>query len=208
MRRLAALGATLAVLLLLLAAACGDDDDGDSGGASGSGGGGDPAKWAEQMCSAEAAFAKTIAESRDNRDPSSLDLSERKTRAVRLGRVEIDAAKQLVKELRRIKPPNDAKKFHDALIAQANETAEAIEEQVKAIEKANAPQQIAIANAETQFRLQGSTQEVVAASADLPDEIIEAIVDQEQCGVPGVPGGPDSVPTPSARRFAERPRAA
>jgi hypothetical protein len=172
----------------LVVAACGSDEEEPA----------DPATWAAGVCAAGQEFAQAIADSRDPRDPSSLDLDARKQRAARLGEAEVAASEQLAEDLRAIEPPEEAKEYHDALIAQAEEFIDAIQEQVDAIEDATTAQQIAVANAEVQFRLDGSAQQVTAAAAGVPEDLVQELMDQPQCGevpVP-VPGGPDTSPTP------------
>ena len=158
----------------------------------------DPAEWAAGFCNAGQRFADTIANSRDDRDPSSLDLEERKARAVRLGRIEIEAARQLTKDLDAIRPPDEAKGYHDALIRRSKDLAKAVEAQVEAIEEATTAQQIAVANASARFELQGSNAEVTAQAANVPDHLVEALVSQPACGQVPVPGVPEQpVPTPA-----------
>jgi len=158
----------------------------------------DAAAWAAGVCTAGQKFADAIIESRDVRDPSTLDLPERKERAARLGRIEADAARQLADELDAIEPPEAASEFHDALISRANELAKAIDTQVEAIEKATTAQQIAVANASAKFELQGSNTEVTAKAADVPQELMDALGSQEACGTVPVPGQPTTViPTPA-----------
>ncbi len=67
-------GGLMVVILSLALSACGSDEEPA-----------DPAEWAAGVCNAGQKFADTIANSRDNRDPSSLDLEERKTRAAPTG---------------------------------------------------------------------------------------------------------------------------
>jgi hypothetical protein len=159
----------------------------------------EPAEWAAGMCSASERFAQAILESRDEvEDPSSLDLTERKERAARLGEAEIAAAQELADELDAIEPPEDAREFHEALITQANDLVRAIEEQVAAIEEATSAQQIAVANASAQFELQGSRTEVNAAAAGIPDDLVDVLANQPECGQVPVPGEPTPVvPTPA-----------
>jgi hypothetical protein len=150
------------------------------------------ADWAARLCDAQAAFGRAILDSRDDRDPQSLELEARKARAAALGRAEVAAAKQLARELRAITPPESARAYHDALIAQAEETARLVQEQVDAIAKATAPQQIAIANAQARFQQQGASQEVRAAEADLPEHLVQALVSEPRCGA-----GQEALPTPA-----------
>ncbi len=158
----------------------------------------DPAEWAAGVCSAEQRFYLAIAESRDNQDPSGLELADRKERATRLGDIEIAAAKQLAEELDAIEPPEDAKKYHEALLTQANDVVKAVEGQLEAIEEATTAQQIAVANASAKFDLQGSTTELTAAAATVPDDIVEVLVSQAECGQAPIPGEPTApVPTPA-----------
>lgn len=151
---------------------------------------GDPAEWAAGVCTAEQRFYLAIAESRDNRDPSGLELAERKERATRLGDIEITAAKQLAEELEAINPPEGAREYHEALLTQAEDVVKAVEGQLKAIEEATTAQQIAVANASAKFDLQGSNTELTAAAATVPDEIAEVLVTQAECGAAPIPGEP------------------
>ncbi len=156
-----------------------------------------PDDWAAGVCSAEQKFAEAIANSRDNADPSSLELAARKERAARVGNIEIEAAKQLEKDLDAIEPPKDAKQFHEAIINNARELAKTIETQLDAIDKATTAQQIAVANASAEFDRQGSNTEVTAKAATLTDELIQALTTQPQCGEVPVPGEtPAPAPTP------------
>ena len=174
------------VMLSLTFAACGDEAAAD------------PTAWAEGVCTAGQKFAQTIEDSRDNRDPSSLDLAERKARAARLGKTEIEAAKQLADDLEAINPPEEARGYHDALIRQSKDLAKAVEAQVEAIEKATTAQQIAVANASARFELQGSNTELQAQAANVPDHLVEALLSQPECGPVPVPGQPEQpVPTPA-----------
>ncbi|MFN8584432.1 MAG: hypothetical protein U0446_03775 [Dehalococcoidia bacterium] len=184
------LGVALTILVISVAmGACGGGDDKPA----------DPATWAAGMCTAEQKFVTAIIESRDNRDPTTLDLQERKERAARLGKIEADAARQLAKDLKAITPPKDAKAYHDALIQQAEDTAKAVDTQVQAINKATTAQQIAVANAEAQFESRGAAQEVRAKGVSLTDDLVEVLLNQEECGRAPIPGEPDQAePTPSA----------
>ena len=155
--------------------------------------------WAARTCEAEQRFTETIAASRDSLDPQALELDERKQRAERLGRTEIDAAKRLGEELRAIKPPEEARKYHEALVAHTDELVEAVEEQVDAIKNATAAQQIGVANASARFRLDGSQRELTARASELPDAVVQALTDAPACGAVPIPGEtPPAVPTPSA----------
>lgn len=177
----------LAIVSMGLAACGGDDKPAD------------PTTWAAGMCTAEQQFLTAIIESRDNRDPSTLELSERKERAARLGKIEADAARQLAKDLEAITPPKDAEAYHKALIQQAKDTAKAVDTQVKAIEKATTAQQIAVANAEAQFETRGAGAEVRAKAVSLTDDLVEVLMTQEECGRAPIPGQPEEAePTPSA----------
>lgn len=179
----------IAVSILSMAlAACGGEDEPA-----------DPATWAAGMCTAQQKFVTAIIESRDNRDPSTLELQERKERAARLGKIEADAARQLARDLKAITPPKEANAYHDALIQQAEDTAKAVDTQVKAIDKATTAQQIAVANAEAQFETRGAGQEVRAKAVSLTDDLIEVLLNQEECGRAPIPGEPEQPePTPSA----------
>lgn len=180
-------GIAVAVVSLALSA-CGGDDAEPA----------EPAEWAAVVCTAGEKFAQAIIESRDNVDPSSLELAERKERAAQLGEAEIAAAQQLAEELDAVEPPEGAREFHEALITQANDLATAIEAQVAAIEEATTAQQIAVANASAQFETQGSQTEVTAAAADIPDDLVDALVNQPECGQVPVPGQPEeALPTPA-----------
>lgn len=150
----------------------------------------DPAVWAAGVCGAEQRFYLAIAESRDNQDPSGLELAERKERATRLGEIEIAAAKELADDLDAIEPPEGAKEYHDALLTQANDVVKAVEGQLKAIEEATTAQQIAVANASAKFDLQGSNTELTAAAATVPEDIVEVLVTQTECGAAPIPGEP------------------
>ncbi len=181
----AALGITIMSAALV---ACGGDEEPA-----------DPSTWAAGMCTAQQTFATAIIESRDNRDPSTLELQERKERAARLGKIEAEAARQLAKDLEAITPPKGAEAYHDALIQQAKDTAKAVDTQVKAIEKATTAQQIAVANAEAQFDARGARADVQAKAVSLTDDLIEVLTTQEECGRAPIPGQPEeSEPTPSA----------
>ena len=181
--------AALAISVVSVAmSACGGDDKAP-----------DPAAWASGICAAEQKFATAIIESRDDRDPSSLDLEERKQRAARLGKIEADAAKQLAKELSQLDPPAEAKQYHKALVQKANDTAKAVEAQTAAIEKATTAQQIAAANASAKFEVRGSDTELTAAAATLSDAIIQVLLEQDTCGAAPIPGETaPALPTPSA----------
>lgn len=159
----------------------------------------DPSTWAAGMCTAEQKFLTAIIDSRDNRDPSTLELQERKERAARLGKIEAEAARQLAKDLEAITPPKGAEAYHDALVQQAKDTAKAVETQVKAIEKATTAQQIAVANAEAQFDSRGASAEVRAKAVSLTDDLVDVLATQEECGRAPIPGQPEEAePTPSA----------
>jgi hypothetical protein len=154
----------------------------------------DPAAWAAAVCGAEQQFADAIVNSRDNQDPGSLELAERKDRAVRLGEIERDAAQQLAADLGKVDPPDDAKEFHRALIQNADDLDAAIKTQVEAIGKATTAQQIAVANASAEFEVQASNNDVTAKAAALPDDLVQALGEQQSCGRVPIPGGP-AVPT-------------
>ena len=179
-----ALLAAIVALLLASAAACGDGDDAEAV---------DLPTWASRVCEAGQRFADAIEASRDDRNPQSLPLEERKERAVRLGRAEIDAAKALGKDLRALEPPEEAREFHRAMIRNADELAAAVEEQIDAIAKATAAQQIGVANASVRFRLDGSDRELEAAANLMPDSVVAALANEQACGQVPVPG---ETPTP------------
>jgi len=181
--------AAFAISVISLAlAACGSGEEPD-----------DPATWAAGVCTAEQNFLTAIIDSRDDRDPTTLELAERKERAARLGKIEADAARQLTKDLEALNPPPDAEAYHEALVQQAKDTAKAVETQVKAIEKATTAQQIAVANAEAQFETRGASAEVRAKAVSLTDALIEALTTQEACGRAPIPGEPEAPePTPAA----------
>ena len=149
-------------------------------------------EWAARVCGAQNAFVQALIDSRDDRDPQSLELEARKQRAAALGRAEIAAAQTLERELRAFSPPEAARAYHEALIAQAQETARFVQEQIDAIAKATAPQQIAVANAQARFQQQGAEQAVTASGAVLPDHVVQALASEPNCA------GVDAPPTPSA----------
>jgi len=175
------------VAVSIALAGCGSDEEPRDHGA-----------WAAGVCTAEQKFVTAIIESRDDLDPSSLDLEQRKDRAARLGKIEADAARQLAKELEALDPPDGAKEYHEALVQQAKDVAKAVDAQIEAIEKATTAQQIAVANASAQFEVRGSNTELTAKAATLSDELAEQLASQEACGRAPIPGEEEqAVPTPA-----------
>jgi hypothetical protein len=151
--------------------------------------------WASGVCAAGAKFAAAIVNSRDNEDPSSLELAERKERAAHLGQIESDAAHRFAEDLDAIEPPDAARDYHQAITQLARDIEKAVDHQVDAIQKATTPQQVAVANASAQFELQGSNAEVTAAGAKLPNDLVQALSAQDDCGRVPVPGVPTPAPT-------------
>lgn len=127
----------------------------------------DLATWAATSCGATATFGETILRSRDNIEPSTLELVARKERAARLGTIEVEAATRMAEELHAISPPDAVAVYHRALTASAEEYAATAREQIGIIAKAANAQQIAVANASARFRLSGADQNVTAAAAGL-----------------------------------------
>jgi hypothetical protein len=166
-------------LLSLALSACGSDAEAVDG-----------PTWAAGVCGAGTKFSEAILNSRDNEDPSTLDLPERKERAARLGQIESDAAHQFAQDLEAIEPPDGARDYHEALVQLARDIEKAIDNQVDAIEKATTAQQIAVANASAQFELQGSNTEVTTKAATVPDDLVQALLAQDTCGRVPVPGQP------------------
>ncbi|MBM4415477.1 MAG: hypothetical protein FJ035_04330 [Chloroflexi bacterium] len=148
--------------------------------------------WAARVCGAQNAFVRAIVESRDERDPQSLELEARKQRAAALGRAEIAAAQALERELRAFTPPEAARAYHEALVAQAKETARFVQEQVDAIAKATAAQQIAVANAQARSQQRGAAQAATASAVELPEHVVQALASEPNCS------GIGAAPTPSA----------
>lgn len=147
--------------------------------------------WAAASCGATAAFGETILKSRDNIEPSTLELAARKERAARLGKIEGEASTRLAKDLREITPPDAAAGYHRALIMSAEEYAATASEQLGIIAKAaNAPQ-IAVANVSARFRLSGADQNVTAAASNLPPAALAALRAEPRCGMrPGAQPAP------------------
>jgi hypothetical protein len=152
--------------------------------------------WASATCGATEAFENAMRSTRDNIDPQTLDLAARKERAQKVGKGEIEAARNLAKALREVNAPDAVEKYHRALTANADEYAAAVTEQVAAIAKAANAQQIAVANASARFRLQSSDQEVNAAAAELPRAALDALRAEPKCHAQGG----DMPATPSAQR--------
>ncbi|MEZ4554347.1 MAG: hypothetical protein AB7L91_00235 [Dehalococcoidia bacterium] len=178
----------IASIVAMAIVACGGEDEP-----------GDPAAWATGMCTAQQTFLTAIIESRDDLDPTALELGERKERAARLGDIEAAAARQLADDLEGLNPPEGAEEYHKALVQQAKDTAKAVETQVAAIEKATTAQQIAVANAEAQFETRGAAQEVQASAVSLSDDLVDVLLSQEACGRAPIPGEPEQPePTPAA----------
>jgi hypothetical protein len=145
--------------------------------------------WAATVCTAGEAYVRSITAGADQIDPASLELTARKDRAAKLGKVQVDSARALVTALRTVSPPEPALAYHRALIASAEDYIDAIDEQSKAIAAAAGAQQIAVANAQARFRLEANDREVAAIAVNLDPQVTAALERQPGCGPqPGAPG--------------------
>lgn len=144
--------------------------------------------WAATICDAGAKYVGSITSGADQIDPTTLALAARKERAARLGKLQVESARELTKALRTVVPPEAALAYHNALITSAEDYIGAIDEQSAAIAKAVGEQQIAVANAQARFRLQANDQEVAALAVNLSPQVVTALEKQPGCGPQPVPG--------------------
>jgi hypothetical protein len=162
--------------------------------------------WADRMCGADLTYGEAIFGIIDGIDPSTLEISVRKERAARIGKVQIDAASARAATLREMKPPEPARVLHEAIIRASDEEADATREQLDAVAKATSPQQFAVANSNARFRRDNSAQDLDAAFAGLGQDVQAAIENAEKCNQTPVPGEIPPAPTPSARRLPQADR--
>jgi hypothetical protein len=137
--------------------------------------------WAHRVCTASTTYERTMLGVADNIDPTTLPLDERKERAERISNAQIEAAQAMAQELRALRPPESARPLHEAILRGKEEEVEATREQLEAVRRATDPQQIAVANANTRFRLQNAAMSADAAVQSAGEEVQVVLRDTPAC---------------------------
>jgi hypothetical protein len=78
--------------------------------------------WAATICAAGETYVESITTAVSPVDPTTMELTERKANAAKLGKIQVDSARALVTTLRTVVPPEPALAYHRALIASERTT--------------------------------------------------------------------------------------
>ena len=143
----------------------------------------DHARWAAAVCSIADDVLQAERALRDNLDPSTLSIDERKGRAARIAQQLVPAYMNAAAELSSVESPSeDTSRYVSALADQAEALAEALEDSAALIAAATTATEIEAANARVDSALETGNLKVREAAGTLTIAAVAALEGPTQCG--------------------------